>query len=406
MSKTCFVICPLGEHQSETRRRTESVIKHLIRPAVEPFGYNVKPPHEIDDAGMITNHIIQMIISSDLVIADLTDRNPNVFYELAIRHASRKPLVQIIKEGESLPFDVAGMRTFRYDLKDPDSVADTKQHIYDQVDIIHTTETLMDTPISHAIDYDLLRRSERPEDNKLADLLVASYELRSGLEELRASTLSLPDRFSELVSSTVSPNSGPMTYDNHTAARMDIQNYIETSLISNTKDKTNIKLIAVALRFSWPFLVEILPKLLKRHKHSHVHIQLATVDPNYLRLHQINDWADAAEDCNTQIRNFHKHLKPSDRISIDLTHYQGLLPWHGMLIDESNLFFGRADWNFDELNSTKCQLTVGQNTYRHFNKNDVYGGSSRIRLFNNWLKYFKIKNPSITVSDKISANGP
>jgi hypothetical protein len=48
-------------------------------------------------------------MNDPLAIADLSDPNPNVFYELAIRQAIGKPLVQIIQKDEKIPFDVMGM---------------------------------------------------------------------------------------------------------------------------------------------------------------------------------------------------------------------------------------------------------------------------------------------------------
>ena len=67
------------------------------------------------NSGLITKAIIEQIISADLVIADLTGNNPNVFYELAIRHSYRKPAIQIIKGDIEIPFDVSNMRTISYD---------------------------------------------------------------------------------------------------------------------------------------------------------------------------------------------------------------------------------------------------------------------------------------------------
>lgn len=65
---------------------------------------------EIDDEGLITNQIIEHLIEDDLVVADLTGLNPNVFYEVAVRHAARKPIVHLITTGQDIPFDVANMR--------------------------------------------------------------------------------------------------------------------------------------------------------------------------------------------------------------------------------------------------------------------------------------------------------
>ena len=121
-SKDCFVISPIGEAESETRKRSDQVLRHIIRPAAEECGYRAVRADEIDKPGIITSQVIQRVVGDSLVIADLTESNPNVFYELAIRHAIRKPLVQIIQKGKRIPFDVAGARTVHFDHHDLDSV--------------------------------------------------------------------------------------------------------------------------------------------------------------------------------------------------------------------------------------------------------------------------------------------
>ena len=75
--KTCFVICPIGEEDSEVRKRSDEVLNYIIRPAVEKFGYSAIRSDEIDKSGNITVHIISEIANADLAIADLTNQNPN-----------------------------------------------------------------------------------------------------------------------------------------------------------------------------------------------------------------------------------------------------------------------------------------------------------------------------------------
>lgn len=91
--KKCFVIAPIGEPDSETRKRSDQILKHVISPAVQECGYSATRADQISEPGMITSQVIQHITDDHLVVADLTERNPNVFYELAIRHGIRKPLV-------------------------------------------------------------------------------------------------------------------------------------------------------------------------------------------------------------------------------------------------------------------------------------------------------------------------
>jgi hypothetical protein len=83
--------------------------------------------------GEITERIIQHLKQDPIVVADLTGRNPNVFYELAIRHASGRPLVHIMQSGEAVPFDLQGPETVFYDLSDLRSVVASKDLLIRQM---------------------------------------------------------------------------------------------------------------------------------------------------------------------------------------------------------------------------------------------------------------------------------
>lgn len=147
-------------------------------------GYETTRADEIDKPGIITSQVIQHVVSDPLVIADLTERNPNVFYELAIRHAIRKPFVQLIAKGERIPFDVAGTRTVIVDHTDLDSVDQAKNEISNQIKAIESAPDELETPISVSIDLQSLRQSEKPEDRSLADLVAAVSEVRTSLSKL------------------------------------------------------------------------------------------------------------------------------------------------------------------------------------------------------------------------------
>ena len=87
----------------------------IVEPALEEFGLKVVRGDRIEDTGMITRQEVQYVMRARLVIADLSFHNPNVFYELALRHASGLPTVQIIRSCDQVPFDVGQMRTVRID---------------------------------------------------------------------------------------------------------------------------------------------------------------------------------------------------------------------------------------------------------------------------------------------------
>lgn len=115
---TCFYITPIGEDDSEARKHSDLFLGSIVEPAIEPLGLKVVRADAIDTPGLITNQIIEFILRSKLVIADLSFHNPNVFYELALRHISRLPTIQIVRKGDKIPFDIGNFRTIILDCSD------------------------------------------------------------------------------------------------------------------------------------------------------------------------------------------------------------------------------------------------------------------------------------------------
>lgn len=116
--RVCFFIGPIGEDGSEHRRHSDLMLESLIRPAIEPLGFDVKRADEILNPGLINKQIFEFLLKSRLAIADLSYHNPNVFYELAIRHARNLPVVQIIRKADRIPFDINQSRTIVVDTTD------------------------------------------------------------------------------------------------------------------------------------------------------------------------------------------------------------------------------------------------------------------------------------------------
>lgn len=115
---TCFYVTPIGEDGSEQRKHSDLFLGSIVEPALEQLGLKVIRADAIDKPGTITRQIIEYLLKSRLVIADLSFHNPNVFYELAIRHAARLPVVQIIRACDRVPFDLNQVRTIKIDTSD------------------------------------------------------------------------------------------------------------------------------------------------------------------------------------------------------------------------------------------------------------------------------------------------
>lgn len=112
---TAFVIIPFLEREAaHTKGFFQEVLRNLITPAARDAGFIVKTANR-QGSDVIQSTIINDLINADLVIADLTEHNPNVLFELGIRIAQKKPVALIKASGTGRIFDVDNMiRVFEY----------------------------------------------------------------------------------------------------------------------------------------------------------------------------------------------------------------------------------------------------------------------------------------------------
>lgn len=110
-SHHAFIAVQIGSDTSEYRRRADQMMKHVIQPALSTFDLTPWRSDQENKPGIITNQILQQLVNARVVIADVTARNANVYYELAIAHAWNKPVIMMADETKDLAFDVMGERT-------------------------------------------------------------------------------------------------------------------------------------------------------------------------------------------------------------------------------------------------------------------------------------------------------
>ncbi len=180
--KTCFLVCPIGDDGSAVRRRSDLWAKFIVAPVVAEFGY--RPPVRADSLGKpgyITSQIIEAIRDSDLVIADLTESNANVFYELALRHVSYKPVVQFRAPDVLPPFDVGGLRAIGYNIDDLESVDAAKTDLRKALEAVAADPEKVgsDNPVGGAIRISELAASGESEKEALAHVLDEIAELKA-----------------------------------------------------------------------------------------------------------------------------------------------------------------------------------------------------------------------------------
>ena len=182
--KKCFVICPIGEEESEIRKFADELFEFVIEPACKNRGYEVLRSDKISDNGMITQSIIENILQADLAIADLSGRNPNVFYELAIRHSYGLPVIQITRdELNEIPFDVHNVRTIQYDLS-ASGANKARQQIESVIETIEQGNKTLNPVTSVAGILNIDSGNQATDVNVLSELLLKVNGLPEQLERL------------------------------------------------------------------------------------------------------------------------------------------------------------------------------------------------------------------------------
>jgi len=110
---TCFVMQPFGGHLG-------SYYETIFRPAIEQAGLEpMRADAEIFHTGKIMDQVWRGIRRATVLVAELTSKNPNVFYELGLAHALEKPVVLVSSNQDDVPFDLRHIRVILYDQADP-----------------------------------------------------------------------------------------------------------------------------------------------------------------------------------------------------------------------------------------------------------------------------------------------
>ncbi len=124
--RVCFVIMPFTERQDDHAPGFfEEVLNQLFTPAATDAGFEVKTSLR-QGSDMIQSTIVNDLLNADLVLADLTEHNPNVLFELGMRMAADKPVVLVRAKGTGAIFDVDNMlRVAEYDPNVWPSTVDT-----------------------------------------------------------------------------------------------------------------------------------------------------------------------------------------------------------------------------------------------------------------------------------------
>jgi hypothetical protein len=110
MTNNAFVLMPFKEPFN-------GYYKHIFVPALRDAGYAATRADDIYQPGAIMTQISRALREAKLILCDLSERNPNVFYELGLAHSRGKPVILVSSERDEIPFDLRALRVILYDTK-------------------------------------------------------------------------------------------------------------------------------------------------------------------------------------------------------------------------------------------------------------------------------------------------
>lgn len=189
--RKCFVVSPIGSEGSDTRKRADQLFKYIILPVCEQCDFSPIRVDQINDSDSITQTILDHLKNDDLVIADISEHNPNAFFEMGYRTSLGKPMIHLKQSNEIIPFDIASIRTYDYDLSDLDSVDKIKSRLVKTInsitfgdDMLEPQETFTSTnvlPLLNEISYkldDIENLIQKDNSSMIQSIIKACNEAR------------------------------------------------------------------------------------------------------------------------------------------------------------------------------------------------------------------------------------
>src|SRR5262249_16853541 len=144
-SKDVFVIMPFSSTATCTELQWTEIYENVFKPAVEDCGYSCE--RAMPETGSLTKSIVDRLRNSWLVLADVTDRNPNVFYELGVRHSLSNRTIIITQDSNYVPSDLRGYWFIPY-ATSPGLVTKFKKDMRKLISDIEHNPDKSDNPIS------------------------------------------------------------------------------------------------------------------------------------------------------------------------------------------------------------------------------------------------------------------
>ena len=121
---TCFVMMPFGAW-------FDRYYQEIYVPAIKDAGFEPVRADELFTTGSVVEQIWEQIEKAKLLLADLSGKNPNVFYELGLAHAAKQPVIFTAAQVDDVPFDLRHLRVIIYDVREPEWASMLRKSVSD-----------------------------------------------------------------------------------------------------------------------------------------------------------------------------------------------------------------------------------------------------------------------------------
>jgi len=184
-TKEVFVIMPMNNTDHFSKIEWQKFYEDVIYKNVTSSGFACKRSDSDITRGSLIKNLVKNLASSYVVLADITDYNPNVMYELGIRHALAIRTIIIVQKGIIVPFDLKTYWYMEYDPNEKSSVDKLTLFIKNALENIHHEPYKLDNPIADFISTDKIKISRTEKEH---------YELAINLVELAEKRLYIIER--------------------------------------------------------------------------------------------------------------------------------------------------------------------------------------------------------------------
>lgn len=151
----------------------QAVFNDFIKPLVNDLGFAVERCLDVDAGGSIHEKMFAQIYEADMVLVDLTTGNPNVMYELGVRHALTKGITVMIKQpGCKVPFNISGYEAVEYNPTDPSSLATVRRRLNDIIAHARKAGNHSDSPVLSKLPINI-----QEENKEISDLTIHRFKL-------------------------------------------------------------------------------------------------------------------------------------------------------------------------------------------------------------------------------------